>query len=97
MYSSTLSLTLALVRCVWSTPRPGRFTSGKGPVPILQEAVRNKNIMCCTIRTVPMSFVTTPNASGFFFFPALHFTSLRVYTLCLDSLDSEQLLKYLLF
>jgi hypothetical protein len=29
MYSSTLSLTLALDMGGWSSPRPGRFTSGK--------------------------------------------------------------------
>ena len=37
-YSSTLSLTSALGRGGWSTPRPGRFTPGKDPVPIVQEA-----------------------------------------------------------
>ena len=30
-YSSTLSLTSALDMGGWSTPRPGRFTAGKGP------------------------------------------------------------------
>ena len=29
MYSSTLSLTLALDKDGWSAPRPGRFTAGK--------------------------------------------------------------------
>ena len=38
MYSSTLSLTSALDGGGWSTPRPGRFTPGKDPVPIVQEA-----------------------------------------------------------
>jgi len=33
-YSSTLSLTSALYGGGWSTPRPGRFTPGKDPVPI---------------------------------------------------------------
>jgi hypothetical protein len=37
-YSSTLSLTLALDGGGWSTPRPGRFSSGKVPVPIVQGA-----------------------------------------------------------
>ena len=37
-YSSTLSLTLALDGSRWSTPRPGRFTPGKDPVPIVQKA-----------------------------------------------------------
>ena len=36
-YSSTLSLTSALDGS-GSTPRPGRFTPGKDPVPIVQEA-----------------------------------------------------------
>ena len=36
--SSTLYLTSALYRGRWSTLRPGRFTSGKDPVPIVQEA-----------------------------------------------------------
>jgi hypothetical protein len=36
-YSSTLSLTSALDRGVWSTPRSGRFTPGKDPVPIVEE------------------------------------------------------------
>ena len=34
-YSYTLSLTSALDGGGWSTPRPGRFTPGKDPVPIL--------------------------------------------------------------
>ena len=38
-YSSTLSLTSALDGGGWSTSRPGHFTPGKDPVPILQEAV----------------------------------------------------------
>ena len=38
MYSSTLSLTSALDWGGWSTPRPGRFTPGEDPVPIVQEA-----------------------------------------------------------
>ena len=38
MYSSTLSLTSTLDWGEWSTPRPGRFTPGKDPVPIVQEA-----------------------------------------------------------
>jgi hypothetical protein len=38
MYSSTLSLTSALERDGWSTPRPGRFTPRKDPVHIVQEA-----------------------------------------------------------
>ena len=38
MYSSTLSLTLALNEGGWSVPRPGRFTSSKDPVPIVYDA-----------------------------------------------------------
>jgi hypothetical protein len=38
MYSSTLPLTLALDGGVWSTPSSGRFTPGKDPVQIIQEA-----------------------------------------------------------
>ena len=34
-HSSTLSLTLALDGAGWSTPRPGRFTPGKDPLPIV--------------------------------------------------------------
>jgi hypothetical protein len=37
-YSSTLPLTSALDWGECSTPRPGRFTPGKHPVPIVQEA-----------------------------------------------------------
>ena len=37
-YSSTLSLTSALDGDGWSRPRPGRFTTGKDPVSIVQEA-----------------------------------------------------------
>jgi hypothetical protein len=37
-YSSTFSLTSALDGGGWSTQRPGRFTPGKEPVTILQEA-----------------------------------------------------------
>jgi hypothetical protein len=32
-YSSTISLTSALSGVGWSTPRPGRFTSGKDSIP----------------------------------------------------------------
>jgi hypothetical protein len=32
---STLSLTSALDGVGWSTPRPGRFTRGKGAIPIV--------------------------------------------------------------
>jgi len=39
MYSSTLSLTYALDEGWWSTPRLGRFTTGKTPVLIVQEAL----------------------------------------------------------
>ena len=35
MHNSTLPLTLALDRGGWSTPRPGRFTAEKDPVPIV--------------------------------------------------------------
>jgi hypothetical protein len=38
MYSSTLSVTLALGGDGWSTPRPGRFTPGNDTVPIAQVA-----------------------------------------------------------
>jgi hypothetical protein len=37
-YSSTLYITLALEGSGWSTPRPGHFTPGNDPVPIVQEA-----------------------------------------------------------
>ena len=36
--SSTLSLSSTLDGIEWSTPRPGRFTPGKDPVPIAQKA-----------------------------------------------------------
>jgi hypothetical protein len=38
MYSSTLSLTSALGKGEWSTLCSSRFTTGKDPVPIVQEA-----------------------------------------------------------
>jgi hypothetical protein len=38
MYSFTLSLTSAVYEGEWLTPRSGRFTPGKDPVPIEQEA-----------------------------------------------------------
>ena len=38
MYSSTLPSTSALDGGGYSTPRPGRFTPGKDPVPTVQEA-----------------------------------------------------------
>ena len=37
MYGSTLSLISALDGGGWSTPRPGRFTPWKDPVPTVQE------------------------------------------------------------
>ena len=38
MYSAALPPTSVLDEGGWSTPHPGRFTPGKDPVPILQEA-----------------------------------------------------------
>ena len=38
MYSSSLSLTSVVDWGGWSMSRPGRFTPGKYPVPIVQEA-----------------------------------------------------------
>ena len=38
MYSSTPPSTSALDGVGWSTPRPGRFTPWKDPVPVVQEA-----------------------------------------------------------
>ena len=38
MHRFTLSLTSALDVGGWPTPRPGRFTPGKEPIPIVQEA-----------------------------------------------------------
>jgi len=38
-YSSNLSLTPALDGGGWLTPRPGRFTPGKDPVPAVHEPV----------------------------------------------------------
>jgi len=38
MYSSTLPSTSTLDGGGWSTPRPGCFTPGKDPVPIVYEA-----------------------------------------------------------
>jgi hypothetical protein len=38
MYSSVLSLTLALGGGGWSVPRPSHFTPGNDLVPIVQEA-----------------------------------------------------------
>ena len=38
MYSSTLPSTSSLDGGEWSTPLLGRFTPGKDPVPIVQEA-----------------------------------------------------------
>ena len=38
MCSSTLPSTSALVGGEWSAPRPSRFTPGKDPVPVVQEA-----------------------------------------------------------
>ena len=35
MYSSTFPSTLALDGGGWSTPRPGRFTPGNDPVPLV--------------------------------------------------------------
>ena len=37
-FSSTLYLTSEVDRGWWSTPRPGRLTNGKDPVPIVQQA-----------------------------------------------------------
>jgi hypothetical protein len=38
MFSHTLSLTSEIHGGGWLTPRPDRFTPGKDPVPIVQEA-----------------------------------------------------------
>jgi hypothetical protein len=42
---NTLSLTSAVDGGEWSTPRPGRLTPGKYPVPIVQEAGRAPKIV----------------------------------------------------
>ena len=40
-YRSTVSLTSVLDGGGWSTPRPGRFTPGKDPVPIVWNGAEN--------------------------------------------------------
>ena len=47
MYSSTLPSTSALDGGRWSTPRPGRFTSVKCPVPIV--GVRVLGVIICRV------------------------------------------------
>ena len=38
LYTATLSLTSGTDGGVWSTSRPGRFTPGRDPVTVVQEA-----------------------------------------------------------
>ena len=60
-YSSTLSLTLALDGGVWSTPRPGRFSSCKDPVPIVQEAGLAPGTVWVGEENLAPTGVRTPN------------------------------------
>ena len=56
MYSSTLCLTLALDGGGWLTPRPGRYTPRRAPVPIVGWApgriwIRAENLFSTGIRS----------------------------------------------
>jgi hypothetical protein len=52
MYSSSLSLTLALFGGGWLMPHPGRFTSRKDPVPIVRKIYYHTKILCLFSITV---------------------------------------------
>ena len=54
MYSCTLPSISALDGGGWSTPRPGRFTPGKHPVPIVQEAGWVFPVMCLCIKRLEL-------------------------------------------
>ena len=61
MYSSTLPSTSALDGGGWSTPRPGRFTPGKDPVPIVQEAGWTQGRSGRVRRISPLTGIRSPD------------------------------------
>jgi len=64
MYSCTLSLTSALDVSGWSTPRPGRFTLGKEPVPIVQKAGWVPGPVWTGAENLPPTGIRSPVKSG---------------------------------
>jgi hypothetical protein len=60
-YGSTLSLTSALDGGGWSTPRPGRFTSGKDPVPIAQEPAWAPGPVCTGAENLAPTGIRSPD------------------------------------
>ena len=61
MYNSTLPLTLALDGGGWSTPRPGRFTPGEDPVPIVQEAGWAPGPVCTGVEYLVPTGIQSPD------------------------------------
>ena len=61
MYSSTLPLTSALDGGGWSTPRPGRFTPGKVPVPIVQESGLSPGPLWTGAENLALTGIRSPN------------------------------------
>jgi len=62
MCISTLSLTSALDAGGWTTPRPGFFTTGKDPVPILQEAGWASGPVCTGAENVASTGIRFPDS-----------------------------------
>jgi hypothetical protein len=61
MYSSTLSLTLALGGGGCSTPRPGRFIPGKDPEPFVQEAGWAPESIWTVVENIAPTGISSPN------------------------------------
>ena len=63
LYSPTLSLTSALDRGGSSTTRPGHFTFGKDPIPIVQEAGRAPGPVWTGAENLTVSGIRSPDRS----------------------------------
>ena len=61
MYSSTLPSTSALDVGGWSTPRPGYFTPGENPVPIVQETGWAPGPVCTGAENLALTGIRSPN------------------------------------
>ena len=64
MYSSTLPSISALDGGGWSAPRPGRFTPGNDPVPIVQEAGFAPEPFCTGAENLASTGIRSPDRTA---------------------------------